>query len=178
MISSGFFWGFVSDVMGRQKPLYLGLLADGIASFCLSCSQSFEYLVRFSSLRLLEGFFFRASAFMKIIDWSVQAFCSTAQMTMTEGGSTQSVKWFRRYGVTLIRKKQINENTFRYLDVIYTLFCISISYLFIYPLNFAFIFPHRFCSSSWPGLQSAAHSLSPTPICLNSLINRGEIQLS
>lgn len=50
MISSGFFWGFVSDVMGRQKPLYLGLLADGIASFCLSCSQSFEYLILFKFL--------------------------------------------------------------------------------------------------------------------------------
>lgn len=50
MISSGFFWGFVSDVMGRQKPLFLGLLADGIASFCLSCSQSFEYLIVFKFL--------------------------------------------------------------------------------------------------------------------------------
>uniref|UniRef100_A0A8D8S1F2 Synaptic vesicle glycoprotein 2B n=1 Tax=Cacopsylla melanoneura TaxID=428564 RepID=A0A8D8S1F2_9HEMI len=50
MITSGFLWGFVSDVMGRQKPLYLGLLADGIAAFCLSCSQSFEYLVLFKFL--------------------------------------------------------------------------------------------------------------------------------
>jgi Sugar phosphate permease len=50
MITSGFFWGFISDVMGRQKPLYLGLLLDGIASFCLSCSQSFEYLILFKFL--------------------------------------------------------------------------------------------------------------------------------
>lgn len=47
MITSGLFWGFLADTLGRKKLLIIGYYLDAVMVLCSGLSQSFEMLASF-----------------------------------------------------------------------------------------------------------------------------------
>lgn len=47
MITSGLFWGYLADTLGRKKLLIIGYFLDGLLVLCSGLSQSFEMLATF-----------------------------------------------------------------------------------------------------------------------------------
>ncbi|CAH1407022.1 unnamed protein product, partial [Nezara viridula] len=55
MISSGLFWGFLSDALGRKKLLVIGFLADGILNVLAGAFPILSLMIVF---KFLSGFMF------------------------------------------------------------------------------------------------------------------------
>lgn len=53
MIISAFFWGFLSDTLGRQKLLVISFTLDAVFNITAGLAQSFEILL---AAKLIAGF--------------------------------------------------------------------------------------------------------------------------
>lgn len=60
MITSGLFWGFFADTLGRRKLLILGYYLDALIVLCSGLSQSFEMLLTF---KYFGGFMWEVNFF-------------------------------------------------------------------------------------------------------------------